>query len=856
MFHQRRVNSSRAFQIKKSIYLIQAMFAVMIMFVTLQSADAADLYVGSNSSGDSTNFSSGTNSYDNTYVGYDASTSNNQITIDGDGTLLTHAADLYVGYEGSSNSMIVSNSAVANDWGYIGYTNGSSNNSVLVTGSNSLWTSSGNLFVGYGGSSNSLTISNVGTVSSAITYIGEDVSSSNNRVVVTGSGSLWTNSSDLYVGYYGSGNNFTISNVGTVSSVITYIGADESVYGMAIGYGANASNNSALVTGGGSVLSNDCNLNVGYGGSYNTLTISDGAIVYSGTGNDDYGSGVGNGTGANGNSALITGSAIWISSDITGFYIGNGGSSNSLVIYNAGSLNTVDAYIGAGGGSMNSVQVSGINSYWTNTGYLYVGTEGAFNTMTVSDGAVVTSGIGIIGASSASSNNSALVTSQATWISDTLTVGEEGSGNSLVISGAGTVTSTDAYIGCRSYASNNSVLVTGSNSLWSNSGNLVIGAGESTGNSLIVTNGGQVQSAQITVTTGILKVGVTNGLGDSTVILGGGNNTATLSLSTNLTLTSPSDFEWGINGVIALAQGTHTLTLSGMTNSAGTNAGANAGANVFQFLNAGLNNNTNVLINYGSLVDFTTNSFSVQGATGYSFSTNNNQISAYLSTSANLVVSNDITISKSLTVESFTASGGSTTVVSSGGVLNSTGDVMVTGKSALDDNGLIVTPSLTVDQGSTLMGSGTLSLTGGNLNLNGTFAPGNSPGTFYVTGGNLVMGSTAIWDEQIYSTSVYDRVVVTGAAFLNGTMNISSYGSGGLAYGQQYNFLTASVGISGAFTSIIAPNGFRGRLLLSGNNTEANILIAPSSYTLLAQGKNQIQVATALDSYPPQAVIG
>ena len=891
MFDQKKMNSSSSLENRGSASLFSVLVAIALVIATSQSADALDLYVGSNSSGDSTNFSSGTNSYDNAYVGYDPSASNNQITIDGDGTLLTNSADLYVGYDGSSNSMIVSNGAVANDSGYIGYTNGSSNNSVLVTGSNSLWTSSGNLYVGYGGSSNSLTISNVGTVSSTITYIGNDESSSNNSVLVTSGGSF-SSSSSIAIGYSGSGNSLTIADGGTVSSTITYIGADVSssnnsvvvtgfgslwtnssdlyvgyygsynqlvisnggtmavvgdVYGMAIGYGSNSWNNSALVTGVGSVLTNDCNLNVGYSGSYNSLVISDGATVYSGTGNDDYGSGVGNGTGANGNAILITGDGSWISSDITGFYIGNGGSSNSLVINNAGSLDTVDTYIGADGGSMNSVLVTGSSSLWTNSGYLSVGTEGAFNSVTVSDGAVVTSGIGIIGASSASSNNSALVTGQATWISDTLTVGGEGSGNSLVISGAGTVTSTDAYIGLGSYASNNSVLVTGSNSLWSNSGNLVIGAGEATGNSLIVTNGGQVQSAQITVTTGILRVGVTNGLRDSTVILGGGGNTATLALSTNLTLSSLSDFDWGINGVIALAQGTHTLTLSGMTNS----TGSNDGANVFQFLNTGLNNNTNVLINYGSLSDFTTNSFSVQGITGYSFSTNDYQVSAYLSTNANVVVCNNITISNTLTVGSFTDACASTTTVAPTGTLNASEYVLVTDNSTLINNGLIVTPSLTIDQGSTLMGSGTLSLTGGNLTVNGTFAPGNSPGTFFVSGGNLLMGASSVWDQQIYSASVYDRVVVTGSAILNGTMNIATDGVTQLQFGQKYNFLTASGGISGAFSSIVAPEGFRGRLLLSGDNTQANILIAPASYTQLAANRNQSNVATALNSFIP-----
>ena len=215
------------------------------------------------------------------------------------------------------------------------------------------------------------------------------------------------------------------------------------------------------------------------------------------------------------------------------------------------------------------------------------------------------------------------------------------------------------------------------------------------------------------------------------------------------------------------------------------------------------------------------------------------------------IASGVLDVNGTVVTPSLKVSGGSTTTVASTGTLNASVDVLVSGNSILDNNGLIITPSLKVDQGSILMGSGTLQLTGGNLAVNGMIAPGNSPGTFFVTGGNLVMGSTSVWHEQIYSTSVYDRVVVTGAALLNGMMNITSYGSGGLEYGQKYNFLTASGGISGAFTSIIAPNGFRGRVLLSGNNTEANILIAPSSYTLLAQGKNQIQVASALDSFIP-----
>ena len=73
----------------------------------------------------------------------------------------------------------------------------------------------------------------------------------------------------------------------------------------------------------------------------------------------------------------------------------------------------------------------------------------------------------------------------------------------------------------------------------------------------------------------------------------------------------------------------------------------------------------------------------------------------------------------------------------------------------------------------------------------------------------------------------------------------------GLNYGDQYQFLNASEGITGSYELIIAPEGFRGRVLLSENNTAETLLIAPASYTQLAQDQNQINVARALDTFIP-----
>ena len=119
--------------------LVTIQLAILTLSLRTQQANAQDLYVGSNSSSQTTNFTSGTNSYGSTYVGYNAGASNNILTVANTNTLLTNSADLYVGYNGSGNSLVISNGAqVINNNLWLGYNSNSLNNSVLVTGSNSL----------------------------------------------------------------------------------------------------------------------------------------------------------------------------------------------------------------------------------------------------------------------------------------------------------------------------------------------------------------------------------------------------------------------------------------------------------------------------------------------------------------------------------------------------------------------------------------------------------------------------------------------------------------------------------------------------------------------------------------------
>ncbi len=107
-------------------------------------ASAQDLVVGSNSSGQTTNFTSGTNNYSYGYIGYNTGDSNNLLTVSNTATLLVITNTLSVGYSGSSNSLTISNGAMAADnIGYLGVNSTSSNNSALVTGAGSLWSNIG-----------------------------------------------------------------------------------------------------------------------------------------------------------------------------------------------------------------------------------------------------------------------------------------------------------------------------------------------------------------------------------------------------------------------------------------------------------------------------------------------------------------------------------------------------------------------------------------------------------------------------------------------------------------------------------------------------------------------------------------
>jgi T5SS/PEP-CTERM-associated repeat protein len=246
--------------------------------------------------------------------------------------------DYNVGNTGTNNYLQISSGGilynVAN--GVIGFQSTANNNAALVTGAGSVWSNSSSLSVGFSGAGNQLTIANSGTVFNTSGYIGRR--DSNNTVLVTGSGSVWSNNGSLGVGHYGAGNQLTISNGGTVYE---YYDGD-------IGRNPGASNNVVLVTGAGSVWTNRVDLNVGLADVGNQLAIVNSGKVYSASGS------IGAGAGADNNTVLVSGAgSLW--SNNSDLYVGYFGAGNNLMITNGGT-------VGVGGNMLVGSEASSSNN--------------------------------------------------------------------------------------------------------------------------------------------------------------------------------------------------------------------------------------------------------------------------------------------------------------------------------------------------------------------------------------------------------------------------------------------------------------------------------------------------------------
>ena len=396
-------------------------------------------------------------------IGAYAWSSNNSMLVTDTNSLWDDSAEasvITVGQDGSGNSLVVTNGGkVLGYYAYFGR-NFSGNNSALVTGPGSSFSVNCYIFTGDQGHDNTFTAAKGSTVSDKFCYISYSAGSTNNTVLITDTNSSWQNSYSVFVGFDGGGGSLTISNGATMSSG----GAFAASHDGALGVDATSSNNRALVTGGGSVWNCADNLYVGLNGPGNNLVISNGGRVIN---TDGY---VGANPGSDYNSVLVTGTnSVWTNS--ADFYVGDFSAGNSLVITNGGRvINNGYGYLGRVAGSVNnSVRVVGTNSVWTNHANMYVGCYGGGNSLVVSNGGRVTDDYGTVGYDTNCFNNQALVAGAGSvWSNSTVVfVGDFGSTNSLVISHGGLVVDNYGLVGEEVSGKDNTVYVE-SGGVWRN----------------------------------------------------------------------------------------------------------------------------------------------------------------------------------------------------------------------------------------------------------------------------------------------------------------------------------------------------------------------------------------------------
>jgi len=455
---------------------------------------------------------------------------------DGNGTLIIPAAsrlsggDTSIGFVGNGTLLLQNGGRFTTASASMG-SNFSATGVALVDGINSNWSNSGNLYVGDFGSG--------------------DLTVSNNALVHSGG---------IYSGYAGAGS-ITVDSGGSLQSdSFIRIGdtatGDGSLKLTGGGIAQSVNGSIAFAGGSGSVLVDGFNsrwivsgtLDAGLGG-IGTMTIQNQGSILAGVvniGSDFDGDGTVNVSGAN--SVLAAGGLLTVG--------GNG--KGSLLVTGGGTVSSGGGVIGASSAGPNVVSVGGSNSSWNmGNNQLIVGDDGS-GTLEISGSATVSNGVAIIARGAGSDGTVVLDDPNTQWISGGLVaVGLNGSGL-LQVSGGALVSGSSAVVGGNALGAANgtgSVLLSGTNSVWNLTSSLTIGGG------------------------GIGSVSIAGGakLFDASAIVGDGAG------STGIVNVQDAASQWNTSGTARIGNnGTGDVTIKGgaTASSSALDLGANAPGNL------------------------------------------------------------------------------------------------------------------------------------------------------------------------------------------------------------------------------------------------------------------------------------
>ncbi|PDT88480.1 hypothetical protein CO669_20920 [Bradyrhizobium sp. Y36] len=190
------------------------------------------------------------------------------------------------------------------------------------------------------------------------------------------------------------------------------------------------------------------------------------------------------------------------------------------------------------------------------------------------------------------------------------------------------------------------------------------------------------------------------------------------------------------------------------------------------------------------------------------------------------------------------------------GALNLTGNSAgFTGATLVDAgllsvNGSLANSAVAVAAGAALGGNGTVA----DTVVAGTIAPGNSIGTLHVAG-NITFNPGSTYNVELSAGGQSDLVGATGSATVNGgTVQIANV-AGSYKLGARYTIVTATGGVTGTFASLTAPTArwapfLAFALAYDPNAVYLDVTRNGALFTSVAQTRNQIATAGALDSLP------
>jgi T5SS/PEP-CTERM-associated repeat protein/autotransporter-associated beta strand protein len=801
---------------------------------------------------------SGINSY-RIYLGGQAGKTGT-LTVSGSGTSLNSTNSAYLGYAGGDAGSLTISDGASLTTGYNAFLGDAANSTgtVNVTGANSSWSITENLRVGYLGTGH-LSIANGAKVSvGEITRVGH-LGGSTGTLNISGPGSSFTASDNLFIGSYGNGT-VTIDN-----------GAELKTSNLLILGFINTSNATVTVTGPGSSINAASVVTIGQNGQSATLTLTDGGALnsastvyvarFSGAGVLNIGAAAGETAAAagtmtagsltfgNGNGSLVfnhTDGGYTFATDIQGrgtiagfagttTLTGNNSAFTGTTVVNGGTL-----------------RAGGANAFADNTQYeIHGGTldlaghdltmsrlwgTGGTLTSTGSEADLILDQDDVTGFSGEISGLGDLTKTGFGTVflrGDTTVSGAIGVDEGVLSFGTGKTMSSGRGSITAAGTSDAELEISGAGTLWTIGSDLTLGdtGGSGSGNLWIwdkaVVNAasldvGKSSRAKVTV------AGADSRLSISTAAaVGSGSGGQGLLVLSN-------------DGVAEIGGGTGTLELGTSSGSSGTLVlGAEEGS---------------APVGAGTLLAGTVAFGAGDGSIVFNHGDAAYDFSADVTGDGTLAFRNGET----LLTGDYSGFTGSAEIYRTGAAQlqsNFTGDVGL-------HSGVVYTldttlaGSFTVNNGARLQGNGTIG--GLSLTSGGTLAPGNSIGTINVAG-DLSFGPGSIYAVEVDGTGDSDLTAATGRIDLTGgTVDVSLLpgATPPLAPSTSYTILTGTGGVFGSFDSVTESFAFLDAALVYQTNAVVlELTRSGTSFASQARTANQFAVATSLDGPATSATL-